>query len=688
MSAAPSEVMPGTPAEVESRLLTTAEMKSINWMYLRERFGFIIKLHKTKYGFSSIPLKDLKHNDEKISVHYKRALKRNPGHIKNPIFYRFLLSIHAFTLNTPGFFEISSQDLVVLIQLYFFKINSIFPILPEQEFWESYHLDLIPSPIIYALVLIMARDASTKEILTRSFKTLDPSLPAAEFNSQYHECMVELITQLELKIRQVFLILPELGDDDKLSRLVCQLLLIFNFNFNNFGNEQSSHDLTDCINYGMVLIIHLSFLHDSLCKLGLVEQSEYLKNLWWILFVFDRFNAMINSRAMFIKREDFSVSHPTNTTLLRLVNTASNLENMLISLYRPMDNHGDGQRKLDEFNPEKFILDELDISGNNELLVERLLAFTEADTNEEEMNEADSKKLNEVKHYLPRNFSMTRHRERVIFFIERVVNNIIMLVFRTSKLRLQHEVGNDMLCLRFSENILKFFRFFANEQDDLEHIIHISFIPLAISVGFRVPLTYKLRVLASLAANKSTDDNDMIRKIGVVFNGYVKEIEKLSDKWWYLGEVMESIKSFNRRVNSQVKKRKKVKTESNNMLKIGSLVGSGDVFDFDSGGVPTVSSASYYTEVIELMAEEEDDEDAVAAKTEVLANLRPHAPMATNYLRPPVSVMSDGLTSNESWSSYDELGLDANKFIEMLNNDMVPDIFDLLGGPPFSADSL
>lgn len=722
----------GTPAEVAAPTLTTNEMNTITGEYLRDQFGFIIKMQKAKYLLSSGPkpgrnAKNPAKNDEKST---KIPLKKNPDHIKNPVVYRFLVAIHAFTLNTPGVFEISPQDLCDLIKLYFFKINSIFPIIQENEFWDSFHNDSVPSIIIYAIVLTMARDPCSKPILTRSFKTLDPHGP----NSSYNDCMVDLITQLELKIRQLLLVLPELGDDDKFSRLVCQLLLVFNFNFNKLGNERSSQDLTDCINYGMVLIIHLSFFHTKIQAQGMKEKSEYLQNLWWIMFIFDRFNAMMNSRAMFIKREDFSIPRPTNPTLLKLVDASMNLENMLVSLYRPVNNHGDGRKKEEEqFNPEKFILDELEISDNNELLIHEFRVFHDENF---ENNEED-RKFDDIKQYIPKNINLTRYRERVVFFIERSISNIIMFIFRSAKLRLEQKVGNDQMCLKISDNILKLWKYFTKDQNDLELSIHISLIPLALSLGFRVPLTYKLRVLSAPAANHTVDSSETIRKIGVVFNGYVKELERLSDKWWYLKEVMGSIRSFNRRVNNQAKRKREVvehtpsvahtansgsdmaKSTSNSSsndnneednrdkLKIDSLIENGKVAMFDVDRVPTVSSPSYYTEVIELMAGDEDEEDeeeqktkvkteeeeipVVPIKQEVEMNLQPYEPGISdveNHFRPSSSAVSEEVPSNESWSSYDDLAMDANKFIEMLNNDIVPDIFEILGGPPFAADNV
>ncbi|KAF8004306.1 hypothetical protein HF325_001754 [Metschnikowia pulcherrima] len=213
---------------------------------------------------------------------------------------RIVLSLHAFTLDTPGFYHIQGDDLVKLYEIYFYKVNSVYPIVFEPEFWELHKRGRIPNIIKYAVILVAARDELSEVILARSFVNQD----SFDVNNS------RFLRELEMKIRQLLDFLPELGDTEKLARLITLLLLSLNFRANKIGNEQSSNDVGNSISYAYSLLIHHKFFHEQIMKVGALKKSIYLRHLWWVIFIFDRFNAMLNGKAMFIKRLDFNIQRP------------------------------------------------------------------------------------------------------------------------------------------------------------------------------------------------------------------------------------------------------------------------------------------------------------------------------------------------------------------------------------------
>lgn len=233
-------------------------------------------------------------------------------HIQNAALIQFLLGIDAFRLG------IGPKPTRELIDLYFFKINSIFPIVFEPDFRTDFDRGELSSILLYAVVLAIARDKMSERIFIAN------NVFSREcFDLQLHT----FCDNLMLKMRMVLMVVP---GSSKLSRLACHLLLALHLEFKHTATEQSSQDLAMAINYAVSMGLHCTTPapHPSgrtHAGCATPQKVAYIRNLWWICFIFDRFNCVVNKRPLFINSEDFNIDRPTDVHLLELVELASAL---------------------------------------------------------------------------------------------------------------------------------------------------------------------------------------------------------------------------------------------------------------------------------------------------------------------------------------------------------------------------
>lgn len=550
-------------------------MEDITGEYLYKKYNFVISLSTPKYLINKIPINGNSTND--IVQTRKLKLRPDQNHIKNSSFYHFLQNINAFQLNSPGFVEITPTDLIKLIQIYFFKINSILPVIEEEEFWKSYQQNTISSIIVYSIVLIISNDDLAKPILMKSLRNCD--LTKFETHLQKYQ------EDLEFKIRQLLLVLPELGDIDKLNRLITHVLILLQFGFNNYASEQSSQDLTDAINNAMSLLIHFQSLHDKLISEGLVDKLRYLGELFWTLFILDRFNAMINFKAMFIKREDFNVQLPIeNEYLMKLVKVTFSLEDMLVSVYQPKNN-------LNQNTP----------SGNNKLFEENDFFLQQNFINYNPNNQ-----VKQVNEYLPGYLSLQEYQHRTVFFIEKSIESVIFLGYRSKELKVSQYQVIDQQSLAVASNIKKYFNYLTENQTKNNLLINISIIPLIISIFFSVPITSKMKLLSKLKGKLALEiTQDNVEMIEILLNDYLAIVQNFTRKWWFIEDVIRTL----HKMNKQMKKLKNHSYKKNKKWKIA----YGDTNALPS--IPLVSSPHYYSAIMQSSSESEDEPPVARPKT-------------------------------------------------------------------------
>lgn len=455
---------------------------------------------------------------------YKNNSFKSEFHIRNRKTYDLLLSLDAFTLSTREY-PLSNSEIRELIELYFYKINSLFPIVQEKRFWKEFEANEAPTIIVYVIVLVILRDKLAEPILKNMFaRNREVDIAGNSFSDD----LINFITDLEYKIRQVTLVLPQLGDIDKITLLVELLLLSFHYGFDRLGNEQSSHDLTDAINLAVSSGIHMKSPHN---KKAYKEDIEYTTNLWWCCYVFDRFNALTNSRCIFIKQEDFNIDLPyNNINLLKLVQLARSFENMTIAIFQPFGNNNslNNNGKRDKlFNVDEFQRLEFEFCEKEKLAGSLF---------------SDVKGLVANGKIVNTDASVEAYTTSCIHFLTRLMNNIIILISQKVKYD-NNLIPNSIpeaVTLEASKNIL---RYVMQTKDETS--LNIPLIPWCITLGMAVSLKKKAKYLLK-TGNKYSDDDDCEFDL----HNYITVLDQYSTKWWVLDEISKLTKDFVEKLNT------------------------------------------------------------------------------------------------------------------------------------------
>lgn len=456
---------------------------------------------------------------------YKNNSFRSEFHIRNRKTYNILLSIDAFTLSTDEY-PLSSSEIRELLELYFYKINSLFPIVKEKGFWAEFDANEVPTILVYAIVLVILRDTLAEPILKNMFAR---NREASNRGDDFTDNLVNFITDLEYKIRQVTLVLPQLGDIDKVTLLVELLLLSLHFSFDRLGNEQSSHDLTDAINLAVSSGIHMKSQHSNkACK----EEIEYTTNLWWCCYVLDRFNALTNSRCIFTKQEDFNVDLPySNINLLKLVQLARSYENMTIAIYQPYNNNdlnNSNALKRDKlFNVDEFQRFEFEFC-EKERLSGNLFCDVQGLVNNGKIINTDA--------------SVEAYTAACIHFLTRLLNNTIILISQKAKydnIQIPNSIP-EAVALEASKNIL---RYVIETKGEIS--LNIPIIPWCIALGMAVSLKKKAKYMLTTGDRHAKEDDCVFD-----LHNYITVLDEYSKKWWVVDEICKLTKDFFEKLNT------------------------------------------------------------------------------------------------------------------------------------------
>lgn len=676
------ELLPRGPEQTQLVPLPL-NMEEKTWHYLKEKYNFIVVVPRLRFLAQSVPQASGRPQKDLLRT---VKLKTPTGHLQNPFSYRFLEAIDAFTVYTRGFFHIDKSQLTKLFELFFFKINSVFPVVHEEEFWELFKKDEVSSVVVYAMVLVTVRDPQAEDIILPCF--------VDGLNTSYNDNLVLLITQMEQKIRQVLMILPELGDNDKLLRLVCHLLLFFHYNFNKYGNEQSAHDLSDAISFGFSLMIHFKYLHDQLKASGHKAKSDYYRDLWWVLFILDRFNAVMNLKPMFIKQFDFDVARPEDANLCMLVDTSIALENMVVTIYRPKTTHKDSLAV--PFDVPAFVAKEKAIS-ENELAFEEVFDIHKGDSYEQPLAHLPAGILRE--HYATRN----------TYFISRCINSVIVLAFRALATKMASQATNDNTAsvdldnLEVGANILKMFLLLKDGRGH-ELVVGVLLVPLIMALCFTVPLISRLRVVSYLNRKKRGIEGavvsaDTISRVERLWEGYLRELELLRPKWWFINEMMYTVLVLNKKMRQTTgggsKKRKVATSRDRDRININLLL-----VDDKSASLPPVmraSSPTFYAlrlgDVDDDDDEEEEEEDHEGTQTAeneqaFVAESGTGTGASLSGGTGPSTQANSPPTELPLMAGVDDMAFDASKFIDLFTSEFstVSNAIDFLSEQRYNPD--
>lgn len=318
----PQRIFPMYPTPQPPALADQCPL-SINPVYLFQKYNFFSIQHRV--NFKTVP--------KKFVVAEEKSQDDVIPQFSNKQTIRFLLLIDAFTIDSPSLgIHISKDQVKAIMEVFFYKVNSIFPITHRDTFLSVFDRGIVPLLIVYALVLVVGRDPQVAEILAPSLaKVVGTERP---LRSQYHQALMVYLDNLELKIRQLLMVLPHLGDDEPVVRSKVHLLLSLYVGESKYGNEQALQDLTNAINEALLTKMHNQKLHDQLIADGQHTWLTHFKESWWSLYVLDRFHALKHSKPTLIKRGDFDVTKLSgDTPLNRLVELAEHIENVLESMF-------------------------------------------------------------------------------------------------------------------------------------------------------------------------------------------------------------------------------------------------------------------------------------------------------------------------------------------------------------------
>ncbi|RLV92982.1 hypothetical protein JA1_002765 [Spathaspora sp. JA1] len=485
---------------------------------------------QTIYHESGVYVKTKKEDDKKsYKIKHFGSDTEKHFNLKSEKVYQFLLSINAFTLSSPDY-PISKEDEVSLLKLYFYKTNSIFPLVQESFFWKEYNENKAQNTLIYAMVLAIARDKLAEPILKRIFslgaisRTGHPQLDMNQ--EQYQLELVKFMGDLEYKIRQLFLILVQLGDEDKFSRIGVHLLLSLHFGYDRLGNEQSAHDLMDAIGIGTAIGIHMKRLPQRSS-----EFIEYSTNLWWCCYIFDRFNGLVNARPCFIKSEDFNVDLPySNITLLKMVQIARNLENMFFAVFQPFNNNNvptnNSMARYSKFNIDEFQRIEFELCEQERNSGRQIFSIGKT---------SDS------------------HQDYILdstHLLTRVVNNVVILASQKGKYD-NPEIPNhipEAIALRASSNM---FYYLTNMAE--EYLIQVPMIPWCMSLGMAVALKkYARQHVSKYNFSEYDQYHDEFQ-----FEDYISSLEKFSPTWYVVDEICRLTRDFTDKLEKKMLRKKK-----------------------------------------------------------------------------------------------------------------------------------
>lgn len=457
----------------------------------------------------------------------KASTSNGTWRFKSMPHYQFLLQIHAFTLSSPSFY-FQKAEIEKLLEIYFFKINGIFPIIHEQEFWENFRAGAQPTIIIFAMILLILRDKLAAEIFRNVFLRDSTYVD----NEALFYQKLELFTDnLDFKIRQLILVLESLGDYNKLNRLVTMLLLSLRYRFDRSGGEQSSQDLTCGINLAFAMAIHMK----PTKKFYNNEKAAYLSDLWWTCYAMDRFNSVSNFRCFFIKHEDFNIDLPyENLNLLQIVQLAKSLENMLVALYQPFNN--------------------VHMKDQNNDIQHRLKIFNAADFQELEFNlcsheiASDSGVFDQFIDLASFPLQKDAYVKSTLHLLSRLINNTIILVSQKGFFNdpTIHNLIPKKSILRASGNVLWYMKKIP-EKLTLQAPILIFCLLISMSCGLKM----RARNILGTVDNELDDV-----KPSFEIEGYMLELERFRRDWWVVDDVYKLAKDFIEQLVETEKKRK------------------------------------------------------------------------------------------------------------------------------------
>lgn len=479
----------------------------INAQYLKEKHGFIISSPQLLTTFQDLcpqnSKRDQVFNEDNIiddvkdfsrtnSVGYKEFQNPTKNFINHYTFYEFLESIHAFTLRSP-YYLFEKDDIRYLLELYFCKLNSIFPIIPEERFWQDYDNNCCQTIIIFAIVALILRDSMAQSTLKKVFMRSRPFDSPDMDDNEFHKVFSCYMACLNFKIRQLINVLDDLNGTDSLTRIMVYLLLSLNLDSKLCGNDKSSNDVSSAVTELWSMESHRwsSFYSDSPLK-------EYFLTLSHCCFVFERICSMVNSKPIFSYKIQKGATLSNNMNLSSVIASCTLLESILSTMYSSSDIF-DGS------------LENNAILNKIHALIER--EFEVCQTEKDEgiplySYHPSPSRLVDLKGPL------SSYKQNTTHFLCRIINNSLILISQKPCYdKKAHDLeSTENIAIQASRNI-----YFYVTQMKNDWILNIPLVPWCVSLGLSVILKKYLRTkLNNLNSNTKAEEEEVQRYLDLL----------------------------------------------------------------------------------------------------------------------------------------------------------------------------
>ena len=448
------------------------------------------------------------------SVGCKETQNQTKNFISNYMFYEFLVSSYAFTLRSTHYlFE--KDDITYLLELYFCKFNSIFPIIPEDRFWQDYHQNCCQTIIIFAMVALILRDTMAQSTLKKIFMRSRPFGSPDMDDKEFHEIFSCYMSCINFKIRQLLIVLDDVNGADSLTRVMVYLLLSLNLDSKLCGNDKSSNDVSSAVTELWSMESHKwsSFYSDSPLK-------EYFLTLSHCCFVFERICSMVNSKPIFSYKLQKKAVLSNCKNLSSVVASCTLLESILSTMYSSSDIF-DGS------------LENTAILNKIHALIER--EFEVCQTEKEEgipiySYHPSPNRLVDLKSPLSSYKSNTTH------FLCRIINNSLILISQKPCYdNKSHDLeATEKVAIQASRNI-----YFYVTQMKNDWLLNIPLVPWCVSLGLSVILKKFLRTkLNNLNSNikaAATEEED--EEVEAEVQRYLNLLETFCSKFYVVSNL-------------------------------------------------------------------------------------------------------------------------------------------------------
>lgn len=220
-------------------------------------------------------------------------------------YHAYLESIGAFSLPTP-------RTQKALIDIYFFSVHPLFPVLDHEAFRKAVENSTVSTPLLHAVLLVAARHPTATKHLPSS-----PRIFAAS-------TAVKVKALLDGDIER-----------DRVTKVRIYALLAFHSEGPS-GNETASLNLSTAVHHAYSLGLHLNRPE--------IQPTDL--NLWWSLWALDALQASLCGRPVGVRREDVSLPFPdgVSTPFLTILKI-TDLLGEVIQLYRPTNDRAGWDEK-------------------------------------------------------------------------------------------------------------------------------------------------------------------------------------------------------------------------------------------------------------------------------------------------------------------------------------------------------